>query len=271
MEPIIKVENLVHVYPGGVKALKGVNLAIQKGEVVAILGKNGSGKTTLVKHFNGLLKPTSGNVWIKGMNTREVSIARLSREVGYVFQNPNHQTFLPTVRDELSFGCRNLKLPEQEIKQRVKEVVIRFNLKDKLEDNPYDLNLSMRKTVAIASILAMRPAIIVLDEPTTGQDYAGCQQLLKFIRELEKEGHTVVIITHDMMLVGELNKRVVVMSNGEIIADNLPRVVFKDDSILQRSGLLPPQITELSRKLAPYGITDTALTIADLYTSLKER
>ena len=268
-EPFIKVRDLYHVYLGGIEALRGVSLDIHEGETVIILGQNGSGKTTLVKHFNGLLRPTRGSVTVGGLDTRTTSIAKLSSLVGYVFQNPNHQTFLPSVVEEIAYGCRNLKLPEEEIRARVKESMELFGLQPYLNKNPYDLNVGIRKEVAMASIVAMRPKVVMLDEPTTGQDHAGVRRIQELIALLARRGHSLVIITHDMQLVGELNARVVVMAQGEKIADATPAGVFGDEAVLKRAALRPPQITLLAQRMRHLGVTRDVMTVPEMHRTLR--
>lgn len=271
MKPIITVEDVSHVYPGGVRAIDHVSFEITEGEVVAVLGSNGSGKTTLVKHFNGLLKPTEGRVVVDGLDTRKERIAKLSSIVGYVFQNPNHQTFLPTVREELYYGCKNLKLPEDEADRRVKKAIDMFELYDKLDSNPFDLISSERKEVAMASIMAISPKVVVLDEPTTGQDHAGVERILELVRMFEKTGHTVVLITHDMQLVGELNCRVIVMSKSKKIADDLADKVFTDRGLMREAALEPPQITALAESIDYVDHQQTFLTIEKMVEWYKEK
>ncbi|MHB1650952.1 MAG: energy-coupling factor ABC transporter ATP-binding protein [Desulfitobacteriaceae bacterium] len=261
MDPFILVEGVSYIYPGGVKAIDNVSLEIGQGEVVAILGSNGSGKTTLVKHFNGLLKPTKGRVVVHGLDTRKERIAKLSSIVGYVFQNPNHQTFLPSVREELYYGCKNLKLPEDEANRRVQKAIDMFKLENMLDANPFDLISSQRKEVAMASIMAISPQVIVLDEPTTGQDHAGVTRILELVRMFEQNGDTVVLITHDMQLVGELNCRVVVMSKSKKIADDLANRVFTDRSLMKEAALEAPQVTALAENLDYLDKKQTFLTV----------
>ncbi|MYL34386.1 ATP-binding cassette domain-containing protein [Pontibacillus yanchengensis] len=261
MESYISINNVSHVYSNGVKAITDINLDIYEGEVVAILGSNGSGKTTLVKHFNGLLKPTKGEIQVGGLNTKKEKISKLSSLVGYVFQNPNHQTFLSTVRQELAYGCKNLKMDEEEMEERVKKAVELFELHDCLDDNPFDLNSSQRKEVAMASIMAVSPKVIVLDEPTTGQDHKGCKRVLDLVRMFKAHGHTVVLITHDMNLIGELNCRTIVMHQSEKIADDKADQVFADKGIMELAGLQPPQITTFASKLSSIRQDQTYLTI----------
>lgn len=260
MNPIIEVNNISHTYPGGVEALSQVNLSIYENEIVAILGSNGSGKTTLVKHFNGLLKPTKGSVVVDGIDTRDQSIAKTSQKVGYVFQNPSHQLFLPTVREELYYGLKNLEIFGTEADEKVEVAVDLFNIENFLDRSPFDLNSSERKTVAMASVMAVAPKVIVLDEPTTGQDYAGIMQVSKLIHSMHAKGHTVVIITHDMHIVGELNCRTVLMKNSKIIADDRADKVFRNAEIMNEASIEPPQVTIFIEQL--YGTdSDTILTV----------
>ncbi|MFC7062180.1 energy-coupling factor ABC transporter ATP-binding protein [Halobacillus seohaensis] len=271
MEPYISVRNVSHVYPNGVTAIKDIDLDIFENEVVAILGSNGSGKTTLVKHFNGLLMPTKGEVIVGDLNTRKERIAKLSSLVGYVFQNPNHQTFLPKVSQELAYGCKNLKMSEEETEERVRKAIELFQLQDILDENPFDLNSSQRKEVAMASIMAISPQVIVLDEPTTGQDHKGCIRVLELVRMFQRHGHIVILITHDMHLIGELNCRTVVMHQSEKIADDQADTVFADRGIMAEAGLQPPQITSLANGLSYVEENKTYLTIHSVLKLMKEK
>ncbi|QAS52208.1 energy-coupling factor ABC transporter ATP-binding protein [Halobacillus litoralis] len=270
MKPYISVKNVSHVYPNGVTAIKDINLDISEGEVVAILGSNGSGKTTLVKHFNGLLTPTTGEITVGELNTKKERISKLSSLVGYVFQNPNHQTFLPTVGKELAYGCTNLKMSEEETEERVNKAIELFDLGERLEDNPFDLNSSQRKEVAMASIMAVSPKVIVLDEPTTGQDHKGCKRVLDLVRMFKEHGHIVVLITHDMHLIGELNCRTVVMNQSEKIADDQASIVFSDKGIMEEAGLQPPQITTFANALTKLDSNKTYLTVDSILKWIKE-
>jgi energy-coupling factor transport system ATP-binding protein len=268
MPGIIDVEHLDHVYPNGFQALYDINLSLQRGEILAVLGQNGSGKTTLVKHFNGLLRATRGRVLINGEETGGKSIAELSRVVGYVFQNPSHQVFLPTIGQELAFGCRNIDLADDEVDRRVKSVAEEFGLAGKLESSPYDFSSAVRKEVAIASILAMRPEVMVLDEPTTGQDYTGITRLIRLIKGLNAEGQTIVIIAHDMGFIGELGCRSAVMTQGRLIFDGKADELFDREDILTQAGLQPPQVTSVWKRLRSAGIPGPALTVDSLVDGL---
>ena len=232
-----------HTYPNGVQAIRDVDVTINQGEVVSVVGQNGSGKTTLVKHFNGLLKPTEGDILVGDLNTREHPVGLLAESVGYVFQNPNHQIFAASVHEELSFGLKNIGLGESEIEKKVKEIAEEFLLTEYLELSPYRLGFSLRKTVGMASIIAMEPDVVILDEPTTGQDYSGVKTIKDSIVKLKNEGKSVIVVSHDMPLVAEETDRVLVMCNTELIFDGPPADLFINKPVLEKTNLKPPQIT----------------------------
>ena len=225
-ETKITCNNLAHTYPNGVEAVKGVNVTINQGEIISVVGQNGSGKTTLVKHFNGLLKPTGGNVLVGELDSLESSVGIMAQQVGYVFQNPNHQIFAPSVKHELSFGLRNIGLEEEEVETRVASIAEAFALTEYLDLNPYRLGFSLRKTVGMASIIAMEPNVIILDEPTTGQDFLGVKAIRDSIHKLRDQGKTVIVVSHDMPLVAEETDRVLVMCDTELIFDDTPTKLF---------------------------------------------
>jgi len=242
---VIEVRDLVYVYPStGTKALKGVTLDVYEGEMLAIIGHNGSGKTTLVKHFNGLLKPTYGIVKVYGRDTRALPMHELVKLVGYVFQDPDKQIFARRVYDELAFGPRNLGLPKSEVDKIVRNVAKTFGLEEYLSREPYSLSRGERQKVAIASVLALNPRILVVDEPTTGQDPTDRRIIMNLMRELNKEGKTIIFITHDMNLVAEFATRVIVMNDGLKVMEGSPREVFMKVDELRKLKLKPPSITE---------------------------
>jgi len=215
-EPIIAVQDLTHCY-GDVRALSGISLAIRKGEFVAIVGENGSGKTTLVKHFNRLLSPTGGDVIVNGKNTKDCSIAALARDVGLVFQNPDHMFFADTVRDEVAYGVKNLGIPDGDA---VIDATLRdAGLADTASLYPRWLSRGERQRLGIACVVAMQPAVIVLDEPTTGLD--GCEALLvlTLLKNLQEKGHTIIIITHNREIAEHCADRIITMDQGTVIAD----------------------------------------------------
>ncbi len=253
-EAAIQVENLRYVYPGGYEALKGVNLAVKKGEFIAIMGENGSGKTTLIKHFNGVLKPTEGRVLIDGVDTRETPVSKLSRKVGIVFQNPDHQLFSETVWDEVAFPMKNFGFPEQVVKERTERFLKLMGLYSYRDKSPYLLSLGERKRLTIAAVLAYDPEIIVLDEPTAGQDYIQKEHISGTMNLLRTMQKTVVIVTHDMEFVVQYVDRIVLMSRGRIVASASPHEVLLNPSLLASAGLMPPQLARLALQLSRAGI-----------------
>ncbi|GAB4487682.1 MAG: hypothetical protein Fur0016_01310 [Anaerolineales bacterium] len=250
----ITIQTLHHTYPGGVNALRGISLSIQSGEQVAIVGQNGAGKTTLVKHLNGLLQPTRGNVFIGDWNTREVTVAKLAARVGYVFQNPDEQLFCKTVGEEIAFGPKNLGFDPQRTAALVEQALELTELRQKREANPYDLSPTWRKMTALASILSMDTPIIIFDEPTTGQDAASVARIARIINHLKQQGKTVITITHDIDFCAENFERVIALSQGEILLDGPSRDVLGQEEILAQTYVEPPQLTRLAKRL---GISQT--------------
>lgn len=264
-EKIIKCDNLTYVYDKEVIALQNVNLEIEKGELIGVIGQNGSGKTTLVKHFNGLLKPTRGKVYVKDKDTAALSVQELSRNVGYVFQNPNHQLFAKTVYEELAFGPTNLGLDAQDVKDRIEKALEFFNLVKYRNSHPYRISFPLRKLVGMASIYTMQPDVFILDEPTTGQDHITTQIVYRLIKRLHAEGSTVICVAHDMILLAEVVKRMIVMRDSHLIADTDPKTVFSDRDLMASTHLTPPQITELSYRMrANKQIRNLTLSIEEL-------
>lgn len=245
----IEINNLRYTYPTGLEALKGINLTIESGEQVAIVGQNGAGKTTLVRHFNGLLKPSVGSVSIGDWETTKQSTAKLASRVGYVFQNPDEQLFSRDVLTEVSFGPKNLGYSKEKIDELVKRALSLTELNDKTETNPYDLSPTWRKMVALASIIAMDTHIVIFDEPTTGQDAINVGRIAQVIAELKKEGKTVITITHDIDFCAENFKRVVALSKGQVLLDGPTREVLGEEEILAQTYVDPPQLTRLGKAL----------------------
>lgn len=242
---IISVRGLEHTYKSGVKALKGVDLSVYENEIISIVGQNGSGKTTLVRHFNGLLRPTAGTVELFGQPTEKMGVSEMSRRVGYVFQNPNHQIFCTTVREELEVAPKNFKIPQAEYTQAIDRVVALMGIGDILDKNPLMLDYTTKKIVTIASVLVFNPEILIMDEPTGGLDEAGRVMLNEITELVHREGHTVIMISHDMDYVAEHSGRVVVMAQGEVIGDDLPERVFAQRELLAKAQIEPPQIAQL--------------------------
>jgi energy-coupling factor transport system ATP-binding protein len=265
----LALEDLVHRYPTGVDALRGVSLAIEPGESVAIVGQNGSGKTTLVKHLDGLLRPTSGRVLLDGADIAATPVHRLAATVGFVFQNPDDQLFDRSVEREVSFGPRNLGRTADETRRAVGAGLAAVGLDAVRTTNPYDLDLSLRKLVALASVLAMDPAILVLDEPTTGQDGPGARRVGAIVDAWAAAGRTVIAITHDMEFAAAHFGRIVVMRDGRVTADGSPAEVFAPDRVdlLAGAGLEPPPAARIGARL---GLGSTP-TVHDLFEALAAR
>jgi len=242
---MIRIENLYYVYPDGTKALRGVSLQIDEGEVVGIMGENGAGKTTLIKHLNGLLKPTLGRVTIDGVDTRQASVAQLARKVGLVFQNADHQLFSETVEKEIIFTLRNLGFKEDEIQPLVENVLTKLELTEYRDKSPFSLSGGERKRVALASIICANPKILVLDEPTVGQDAYQKKKLSQLLEQFKSENKTIIVVTHDVEFAVENFERVILMANGEIVADGDIHEVLTNRDLIEKSSLVPPQITEL--------------------------
>jgi cobalt transport protein ATP-binding subunit len=250
----IQVRDLWYRYDGESDALRGTSLDVEEGDFVAIIGQNGSGKTTLVKHFNGLLKPTRGTVQVYGRDTTDLSVGQLARQVGYVFQNPDHQIFSPTVRQEIAFGPQNLGLTGDEVDRRVAEALARFHLAAHADAPPALLGYGLRRKVGVAAVYAMRPRVFILDEPTAGLDWRGVQELMSLLSDMNAEGHTILLVTHDMRIVAEHARRTMVLHEGKVLADGNTRVVFKRTDWLIRAHIEPPQIVQLARQLALSGV-----------------
>jgi energy-coupling factor transport system ATP-binding protein len=247
----IALDRLVHVYPGGVRAIDDVSVSIGAGERLAIVGQNGSGKSTLVRHLNGLLRPTSGRVLFDDRDIRSVRVAALAAKVGLAFQNPDSQIFAGRVRREVEFGPRNVGLRGAALREAVDGALDLVGLAALAEANPYDLGYSRRKLLAIASILAMGTPVVVLDEPTTGQDARGVRQVQAIVESLAREGRTVIGISHDMRFVAESFERVVVLREGRLVLDGSPSEAFAQPSwpTLASTFLEPPAAARLGARL----------------------
>ena len=262
--PLIVAKGLSFQYENGNSALSGVDLTIYKGDFVALIGQNGAGKTTLAKHFNSIHKPSSGIVRVCGKDTAKEDPSSLSAHVGYVFQNPDHQIFCTTVYKELEFGLKNKGMSADEIDARIQEVAELLGIKEVLSEHPFSLGKGERQKLAVASILALKPEILVIDEPTTGQDWAGIQGMMALIDKLHKSGTTIVMITHDMDIVARYAKRAVVLCKGKVKLDGPVREVFEHRQILSEAYVTRPQIIELSDRLRAKGLTRLAVTEEEL-------
>lgn len=268
---VIAIENLEHRYKKSFLALNRISFNVSRGEFVAVIGQNGAGKTTLIKHLNGLLKPTSGRILIDGVDTSARKVSDLARKVGYVFQNPDHQIFKDTVFKEAAFGPTNLGLSKNETAKRVNEALLAVGLINLAEANPQSLSKGQRQRVALASVLAMKTEVIVLDEPTTGQDYKESLQIMDLAESLNNEGHTILFVTHDMSLVAKYARRVIVLCKGKVLLDGPVREVLTRTYELKETHLNPPQITELALALNDNRCSSGVLTPEELYGILAEK
>ena len=261
--PLISVRSLRHVYPSGQEALRGVDLEVAPGEALALLGESGAGKTTLAKHLNGLLKPTSGQVLVDGLDAARAPVARLAAAVGYVFQNPLHQLFAESVEDELALGLRAQGWPREAIVGRVDELLAVFGLERYRRRHPLTLSEGERRRVALAATLAARPRVLVLDEPTVGQDQGEKVRLGRTIQALRAAGHAIVVITHDVEFAADHCSRFVVLAGGAILADGPKREVLERMEALTATALEPPQLVQLGTRLAPWGFAPGCLTVEE--------
>lgn len=268
---MIKIEDLYHTYPNGVEALKGVSLEIQDGEFLAVMGQNGAGKTTLVKHINGLLKPTKGRVLVDDTDTTKLSVASLARKVGFVFQNPDHQLFSETVEDEISFALRNFGYDEKTVKERVDWALNLLDLAGYQKVSPFMLSGGERKRVALASVLAWDPKIVILDEPTIGQDSQQKERLRQFITQLNRQEKTVIIVTHDIEFVAECKPRMVLMAEGKILADGEARKVLTDPELASRASVVLPEISQIFLRLENLGFPRDVIDVYEAERLLLKR
>jgi len=258
---VIEVKDIYFTYLTGVEALKGVSLNIGDGEFVAVMGQNGAGKTTLVKHFNGLLKPAKGEVLVDGVSTRDVSVAKLARKVGFVFQNPDHQLFCETVEEEIAFALRNFGFGETTIDKRATWALNLLDLTEYRKTSPFMLSGGERKRVALASVLAWDPSVVILDEPTIGQDHRQKEKLRQFIVQLNGQGKTVVVVTHDVEFVAECNPRVVLMTAGKVVADGEAKKILTETTLTLAASIVPPQITQIFLGLKDFGLPSDVIDV----------
>ncbi|NLV88954.1 MAG: energy-coupling factor transporter ATPase [Tissierellia bacterium] len=278
---IMKIENLNYIYnpntPFEKKALDNINLEINQGEFIGLIGHTGSGKSTLVQHLNGLLKPTSGKIIIDGVDitNKEANLKEIRQKVGLVFQYPEHQLFEETIYKDIAFGPKNLGLNEEQVRERVKEAMELVGLDyEELKDrSPFELSGGQKRRVAIAGVLAMKPKILVLDEPTAGLDPRGRDEILGEIQQLyEKENMTIILVSHSMEDIAKLVNRILVMHRGKVVIDGKTRDVFKRAQELEDIGLGVPQITKFMMKLKERdnSIRDTVLTVEEAKEEILE-
>jgi energy-coupling factor transport system ATP-binding protein len=242
---LIEFKNVTFTHQNGTTALKDINLSIDKDEMVGVVGENGAGKTTLVKHINGLLKPTAGSVWVNGIDTREVSTAQLARNVGIAFQNPDHQLFSDSVENEITFALKNFGFDAALIEKRLHWALGFFGLEEYRKSSPLILSGGEKKRLTLASILAWDPDVVVLDEPTVGQDAIQKEKLAEIARMLHSAGKTIIIVSHDVEFLWTLQPRLVVMSKGGIVGDGPCSTVMRDRPLLQSARVSQPQLVQV--------------------------
>jgi len=265
-KPLLEVENISFAYPDGPKVLDGISLCIGPGEFLAIVGQNGSGKTTLAKMTVGLIAPDAGSILLDGRDRASLRPAETAGQIGYVFQNPDHQIFAPTVEEEVKFGPRNFGLEDDEIERRCDEVLRAVALDNHRGSDPFLLSKGQRQRLAVASVLALRPRLLILDEPTTGLDYREQRKMMTLVSDLNRGGVAIVMITHTPWLVAEYAHRVVLMRAGRKLFDGPVREFFIEDELLRTSSFQPPEVTTLGRR---FGIV--ALSAAELADWLRGR
>lgn len=256
----LALKNVGYVYPNGYQAIEHVSMEFELGEAVAIIGQNGAGKTTTVKLMNGLLRPSEGEVLVDGISTKDSTTAVIARKVGYVFQNPDDQIFQDTIYKEIAYGLQKQKMAPDAVKEKVEQAAALCGLTDSLYEHPYNLPYSKRKFITIAAIIAMDPRVIVLDEPTAGQDKASTERLGKMIDYLSSQNKIVITITHDMEFVVRQFKRVIVMAQKQKRRDASPMEIFWDEELLAFSNLKQPYLCRLANLLGHRNV----LTIEDL-------
>ncbi len=264
-EPAVSIKGLTYTYPGTQQpALQDVSFEIPGGQFVAMIGQNGAGKTTLMKCLVGLFKPGEGEVLVQGQSLKDKSVRDVARMIGLILQNPDTQLFTMSVEEEIRFGLLNLRLSEEEIKQRVEEAIAITGLNEYRTLYPFKLSLGDRRKVAVASIVAMRPEVLIFDEPLTGQDYKGRHELTNLAAQLHEAGHTVLLISHDMELVAQYSQRTLVLGQGRLLLDAPTRAVFDQVDILRSTYIEPPEIIRLSQQLNPYGLPKGMLNVNEV-------
>ena len=273
---MIQFQNVSASYDGELAVLNDVSFTVNDGDFVAFVGTNGAGKSTTMRLANGLLKPTAGQVLVDGVPTTALKTSELARKIGFLFQNPDRQICCNTVRDELLFGFRALGEDGPEAASRVDAIIERFGFDADAE--PFLLNRGTRQLLALASIIVLAPPTIILDEPTTGLDYRECEKVMALVRELNERGTTVVMVCHDMEVVGDFAERVIAMTAGRVVADGPTFDVLRDGAVLKEAHILPPQITEISMILnrtlpacpAPVAQANTVEEMVNAVTSTAE-
>jgi len=268
--PAVVVDDVRLEYPPPrrIRALDGVSARLEAGAFVAIVGQNGSGKTSLARCISGFLHPSRGSVSINGRNVQQLHPATRARHVGYVFQNPDHQLFKESVWDDVAFGLRNLRVPAERLEEQVESTLRRLELWEQRDRHPFRLSKGDRQRLAIAAIIVLRPEVLIVDEPTTGQDPSRSREIMDLLAELNEDGTTVIVITHVMELVAEYARQVLVLHNGRLLVEGTPRDVFARPDLLAVSRVSPPPVTRLALEL---GLEPLPITIAEARQAILQR
>ncbi|MGC9214906.1 energy-coupling factor ABC transporter ATP-binding protein, partial [Athalassotoga sp.] len=262
--PLVEVKDLKFAYEDGTQALNGLSFEVKQNELVALIGQNGSGKSTLSKILSGIEGNFRGTVKVADLDLHDVKNRRnMPRHVGYVFQNPDHQIFNRNVYAEVAYGLKNMGVTQSVIEERVNTVLKSVNLIDKIKEDPLFLGRGQKRRLGVASVLAMHPEIIIVDEPTTGQDYKMSKEIMQLLKKLNEDGTTIIVITHDMRLVAEFCPRSIVMNQGKIVYDGSTFDLFKNDKVLETASLRAPQIVRLSKEMVKVGISDDIMLTSE--------
>ena len=248
---LLQTDDLYFAYENGTQALQGISLSIRQGEYVAIVGQNGAGKSTLVRHFLHLIEATSGRVTVLGKDVATYSVSDLAQNIGYISQNPDNQIFSDSVENEVAFALKNLKFPAAEVEKRVADSLSEMKLEWATDHHPLNLSKGDRSRIVIAAIMAMKPDILIFDEPTTGQDYLGARAILDLTRELHRAGKTIIVITHHLYLLPGYAKRLIVMGKGKVLLDGPLREMFYQTEKLRETYLTAPQVVQFAKAIQP--------------------
>lgn len=266
---MIEVKDVTFTYPNGHRALLGVSLIVHEGDFIAIMGENGAGKTTLIKHLNGLLKPTSGRVMVDSQDTRDASVASISKKVGLVFQNPDHQLFSETVRSEVAFALRNFGFKEKNVQNRVNRILGTLDLTDYAEKSPFSLSGGERKRAALASVLSWDPKYVILDEPTIGQDSRQKEKLRMMLQQLLSQGKSIIMVSHDIEFIADCKPKIVLLSKGKLVAEGEADNLLTNQELLEKCSLIMPQIAQLMYRLRRHGVNECVIDVYSAETILK--
>ena len=277
-QAILEVKDLHYNYPDGTQAIKGIDFQVEEGQMISILGPNGAGKSTFFLHFNGIIEPTSGEIIIEGKKLEydKKSLLEARAKVGVVFQNPDDQLFAPTVFEDVAFGPMNMGLDEEEVKQRVEEALEVVGMSEYSQKAPHHLSGGQKKRVAIAGILSMRPKVMVLDEPTSGLDPNGASAIMQLLYDLNAEGMTIIVSTHDVDLVPMYSDNINVLRRGKILKKGNCREVFSDEEVIEQADLRLPWVGQIFEELEnedniTFGEEGYPLTVADARQALLKK